>query len=273
MEPFTMNQSDMMVIPEWQSMDSSLVVGFTTKNGGVSNAPYHTFNLGLHVNDNKEDVIDNRKKLARLTGFQLSQLVCSDQVHDANVLKVTSSDRGKGVLDYNSAIANTDGIYTDEPNLLLTSCYADCVPLYFYVPSSNIVGLAHAGWKGTVKKIASTMIHNLVEDEHVNTDDILAAIGPSIRDCCYIVDDVVINEVKKILGYKDLSVYHEVSAGQYRLNLAILNKLILIRAGVKSENISISSYCTSCEENLFFSHRRDKGKTGRMMSFIGYRED
>ncbi|MBM6618534.1 peptidoglycan editing factor PgeF [Bacillus suaedaesalsae] len=273
MEPFTLNQSEIMLISEWQNLDSYLVAGFTTKNGGVSTAPYQSFNLGLHVNDNKEHVIENRKKLGNLTGFQTTQFICSDQVHDAKVIKVTSLDGGKGVLDYESAIPSTDGIYTDEPNLLLTSCYADCVPLYFYVPRSKIVGLAHAGWKGTVKQIASNMIQNIVENERVRLDEILVTIGPSIRDCCYIVDDFVINEVKNVLSTEDSSVYSEVSTGQYRLNLAILNKLILIRAGVKSENISFSSYCTSCEEDKFFSHRRDKGITGRMMSFIGYRED
>lgn len=273
MEPFALNQSEIMLISEWQNLDSNLVAGFTTKTGGVSTAPFDSFNLGLHVNDNNEDVIENRRKLAHLTGFQTSQFVCSDQVHDAKVLKVTKLDAGKGVLDYESAIPGTDGIYTDEPNLLLTSCYADCVPLYFYVPTKRIIGLAHAGWKGTVKQIAVNMIKSIVENEQAKIEDIFVAIGPSIRDCCYIVDDHVINEVKKVLGGEYSSVYNEISTGQYRLNLAILNKLILIRAGVNIENISSSSFCTACEEDLFFSHRRDQGKTGRMMSFIGYRED
>lgn len=273
MDPFEMNQSEIMLISEWQNDYPHLMAGFTTKNGGVSSPPFQSFNLGLHVNDNIEHVRDNRKKLAELTGFELAKFVCSDQVHGSNVFKVTSHDAGKGVLEYDTAIPSTDAIYTSEPNLLLTSCYADCVPLYFFVPSKKIVGLAHAGWKGTVKGIAEKMITTLEGNEKVRKDDILVAIGPSIRDCCYNVDDIVINEVKKVLDGKDPSVYNEVSPGQYRLNLASLNKLMLIRAGVKRENILFSSLCTSCEEALFFSHRRDKGKTGRMMSFIGYRED
>jgi YfiH family protein len=273
MEPFENSQIEIMFISEWQSKNPNLVVGFTTKNGGFSSKPFNSFNLGLHVSDQKEFVHKNRTKLGDLIGFSASRFVCSEQVHDTRIIKVTNEDAGKGVFDYKTAIPQTDGIYTDEPNLLLTSCYADCVPLYFYAPHKNLIGVAHAGWKGTIKGIGEKMVKSWESQEHVSPKDIHVVIGPSIRDCCYIVDDVVINEVKNVLGNSETIPYKEVSPGQYRLDLSLLNKIILLNAGINEMHINCSSFCTSCEEELFFSHRRDRGKTGRMMSFIGYRED
>jgi YfiH family protein len=273
MEPFENFTTEFMLISEWQKLNPNIVAGFTTKNGGYSNQPFESFNLGLHVKDEKEVVHQNREKLGTLTGFKTSRFVCSDQVHDSKVAKVTKQDAGKGVFDYEDAIPLTDGIYTNEPNLLLTSCYADCVPLYFYAPHKNLIGVAHAGWKGTVKRIGENMVKCWEEDEHVSANHIHVVIGPAIHDCCYIVDDVVIDAVKNVLGDSDCVPYKEVSTGQYRLDLSLLNKVILINAGISEKNIMLSSLCTSCEEAMFFSHRRDSGKTGRMMSFIGYRED
>jgi YfiH family protein len=273
MEPFQLVQDELLRISPWQDQYPHVMAGFTSKNDGFSKEPFYTFNLGLHVNDSKDNVIKNRKKLSEIIEFPTEEWVCSEQVHDHHIKKVTRSDRGKGVYVYEEGVPNTDGIYTDESHVLLTSVYADCVPLYFFVPSRGLIGLAHAGWKGTVKQIASRMVNCWVEDEGVNIEDILVAIGPSIHDCCYIVDDRVINEVDQTLTVGDKPPYTEVSSGQYSLHLSNLNHLLLKKMGIREKNILISSRCTSCEEDLFFSHRRDQGKTGRMMSFIGYKED
>ncbi|WP_456275572.1 peptidoglycan editing factor PgeF [Bacillus sp. AK128] len=272
MEPFQLVQNEFLTIPNWHKEFPHLTVGFTTKNGGYSNKPFSTFNLGLHVNDLKESVLQNRQRLSEILQFPLTAWVCSEQVHDHHIKKVTKADIGKGIYAYEEGIPNTDGVYTNEPNLLITSVYADCVPLYFHAPEKGLIGLAHAGWKGTVKEIANRMIKCWVEDEGVAVEEIQVAIGPSIHQCCYIVDDRVIHEVKKTLTSGDPLPYKEISKGQYSLDLSNLNKLLLLKAGVLEDKIQLSLRCTSCEEQLFFSHRRDSGKTGRMMSFIGYKE-
>ncbi|MBY6267802.1 peptidoglycan editing factor PgeF [Parageobacillus thermoglucosidasius] len=246
----------------------NLVAGFTTKHGGVSKGAFATFNLGLHVGDEVSSVCRNRQRLADLLQFPLEQWVCCEQIHDARIEKVTSSQSGKGAADYKSAIAGTDGLYTKEAGLLLALCFADCVPLYFMAPKHGMIGLAHAGWRGTVKNIAGEMIHLWHEREHIPLDDIYVAIGPAIGACCYIVDDRVITYVDCILDGEQAP-YKQVSIGQYALDLKELNKVLLIQAGVREEHIDISGYCTSCADYLFFSHRRDQGKTGRMMAFIG----
>ncbi|MFA9559637.1 peptidoglycan editing factor PgeF [Evansella sp. AB-rgal1] len=271
-EPFSLVQKQFLVLESWKHIPN-IVAGFTTKNGGTSDSPFRSFNLGLHVNDDVNKVIDNRKLLSSLLGFRTTNWVCSDQVHGNNIEKVTIKDAGSGVVDYQTSIKSTDGLYTDEPNILLTSGYADCVPLFFCEPNKKLIGVAHAGWKGTVKDIAGEMIRKWQLTEGINPSDVYTVIGPSIGGCCYVVDDHVIDFVNNALSQKDPRPYQEISKGQYALDLKRVNKLLMLAAGIREENIIISSYCTSCSDNLFFSHRRDKGKTGRMLSFLGWKQE
>ena len=113
----------------------------------------------------------------------------------------------------------------------------------------------------------------VLQKEGVPVNEIFVAIGPSICPNCYVVDDIVIDKVQKLLEEYDEKPYNLISDGQYQLDLKRLNLLLLEKAGVQKEQIEISTYCTSCQEDLFFSHRRDKGRTGRLMSFIGWKED
>ena len=267
------NSEEVLYLDAWSSIMPELIVGFTTKKGGYSKGEFAAFNLGLHVHDDVSDVHLNRRKLGDILQFPLEKWVCSEQIHDNHIAKVGKKDSGKGVWDYSTAIPKADGLYTDEINILLTLGFADCVPIYFASPSRGLIGLAHAGWKGSVKNIAGQMVRIWRDKEGVKVDDVYAAIGPSIGECCYIVDDRVINQVNELLGESASIVYNETMIGQYALNLKELNRLALIKEGVPSRNIIISQFCTSCEDGLFFSHRRDNGKTGRMMSFIGRKEE
>ncbi|MGE6674350.1 peptidoglycan editing factor PgeF [Bacillus pumilus] len=262
------------MIHDWTNMTCSgkeVLAGFTTKNGGFSLSPYQSLNTGLHVGDDASSVQLNRQVIADATAVPLSDWVFADQTHEDRIKKVTKEQRGKGSLHYHEALPGTDGLYTSEPNIMLALCFADCVPLYFLAPQHGLIGTAHAGWKGTVKQIGAKMIELWVNQEGAKTDQIQVVIGPSIGSCCYIVDDVVLNQVKQ-LPFLTWDVYSEISQGQYKLDLKTLNKNVLLHAGMKEENIHVSSMCTSCNDQLFFSHRRDQGKTGRMMSFVGFKE-
>jgi polyphenol oxidase len=252
---------------------SEVTAGFTTKHGGMSSGAFATFNLGLHVGDDRAVVVHNRQRLADLLQFPLEQWICCEQIHDARIEKVTAGQNGRGAADYSSAIAGADGLYTNEAGVLLALCFADCVPLYFMAPKHGMIGLAHAGWKGTVKNIAGKMVRLWQEREHIPLADIYVAIGPSIGACCYVVDDRVIVHVDRVLQGEQPLVYRQVSPGQYALDLKALNQMLLMKAGIRKDHIYVSSYCTSCADHLFFSHRRDQGKTGRMMAFIGRKEE
>ncbi|MEK4565408.1 peptidoglycan editing factor PgeF [Alkalihalobacillus sp. FSL R5-0424] len=250
---------------------TGLTAGFTTRDGGFSHAPYSSFNLGLHVSDSDEDVIDNRQKLADEIAYPLTSWVVGDQVHDSVIKKVTKEDKGSGTQSLQTAIAATDGLYTTETDLLLTSLYADCVPLYFIAPNHHTIGLAHAGWKGTVGQIGPEMVNRWKSDERIAARDIHVLIGPAISGQAYEVNDVVIDAVNQCLDQHDERPYITQANGRFLLDLKKLNKQLLVRSGVPEEQIYVSSICTASDDRMF-SHRADNGQTGRMMSVIGQRK-
>jgi polyphenol oxidase len=271
MEPFVLNNQSFFSLENWMEQFPGLIAGITSKNGGSSIGVYDNLNLGFHVGDNLDDVCDNRNKVADLLEFPITKWVGAEQTHDIMIKKVTRMDRGKGAEDYQSSFKGTDGFYTKEEGILLTLAFADCVPLFFISPEQGMIGAAHAGWKGTVNGIAGRMIETW-RNEGIEPSQIFVAIGPSICEKCYIVNDYVINFVENILDDVEKKPYNLIKEGQYYLNLQEVNKLLLLKAGVPEKNISITGYCSSCNDNQFFSHRRDKGSTGRMLSFIGWKE-
>lgn len=272
MEPFVLKEDEYFTIPDWTNAYPDLTVGFTTKKGGVSKYPFESLNLGFHVGDREETVKKNRERLTTLLEFPLLNWVGSEQTHQVHIKKVRKNEKGKGASNYNNSLKNTDGLYTNEEGILLTLCFADCVPIFFFAPRKRMIGIVHAGWKGTVGEICSNMIEAW-EYEGISNKEIHVVIGPSICEKCYVVDDYVINYVKNIIDDNDRKIYNEISAGQFNLNLRMLNRVILEKAGIPSSHIQETKLCSCCNEEDFFSHRRDKGKTGRMLSFIGWKEE
>lgn len=270
-EPFIKQEDQYVVMDSWIKKDPMLVAGFTTKNGGVSQQEFQTLNVGFHVHDCVNDVLANRQIVADQLTFPLDGWVGAEQTHETHIQKVTRLDCGTGAATYDSSFKKTDGFYTSDKQVLLTLMFADCVPILFYAPKQGFIGTVHAGWKGTVGEIAPKMVQAL-QAEGVLVDDLFVAIGPSICQNCYVVDDKVIDHVQKLLEEYDEKPYNLISQGQYQLDLKQLNALLLEKAGVPKSQIDISSFCTSCHKELFFSHRRDKGRTGRLMSFIGWKE-
>lgn len=187
-----------LYLQAWKEL-GNITAGFTTKDGGISTGSFHAMNLGLHVNDIAENVHENRRILANKLQKPLENWICSEQVHDHHVEKVGQQEKGSGVYSYEDGLSKTDGIYTTSNDVLLTSCYADCVPLYFYAPSHGMIGLAHAGWKGTVKEIANEMIQKW-NAEGISSDEIHVAIGPAIGSCCYVVDDRVLTAAQQVVN-------------------------------------------------------------------------
>ncbi|MDQ0217162.1 peptidoglycan editing factor PgeF [Peribacillus cavernae] len=271
-EPFMLKKEPYFEIESWQSASPGLHAGFTTRNGGTGTAEFDSLNTGFHVGDSLEAVVKNRELLAGHLPFPLQNWVGAEQTHETNIAKIGSGDKGKGSRDYQSGLRATDGLYTGQKGILLTLVFADCVPLYFFAPRNGYIGTAHAGWKGTVAGIGPKMIGRWNE-EGISSSEIYAFIGPSICGDCYIVDDKVITLVQNMLEDNDEKPYNLISKGQYQLHLQTLNALLLEKAGVPRSQIEVSSLCTSCVRSQFFSHRRDNGKTGRNMSFIGWKEE
>lgn len=246
--------------------DPDLVCGLTTRQGGVSESPYDSLNMGLHVRDAKKDVIRNRQLLAEEIGVPLDRWVMGEQVHGIQVKRVEEGDLGKGTLSHESAVAGVDGLITNQKNILLTAFYADCVPLYFHDPLSGWIGIAHAGWKGTVNGMAKAMIDQLLA-EGASCQHLQMTIGPCISAEYYEVDERVISHIPPSLRK---AVLRPTGKRNSLLDLRELNRQLAVQAGLEESNVHITAKCTYEEERLLYSHRRDQGETGRMLGYIGW---
>ncbi|MEV5025012.1 peptidoglycan editing factor PgeF [Paenibacillus sp. LPE1-1-1.1] len=268
----------LFLLSEWNNRSERLTAGFTGRNGGVSAAPWASLNMGLHVGDLDDAVVDNRRRLADAIGWDFEAWTCAKQVHGNLVRQVKSADRGRGKETLDDVLKDCDAIMTDVPGVLLASFYADCVPLYFYDPEHNAVALAHAGWKGTVQQIAVKTVQAMASAYGSDPKAMMAAIGPSIGSCCYEVDGPVINQVQQLLSELGIAgeaadkMLKQADKGKANLDLKEINRQIMIKAGILPIRIELTQWCTGCRRDLFFSHRKEGGLTGRMASWIGIRE-
>ncbi|ACA59927.1 peptidoglycan editing factor PgeF [Candidatus Desulforudis audaxviator] len=239
---------------------------FSSRRGGWSRGPYSTLNLGLHVGDDPETVLKNRAFFCDALGLNHRDLVACAQVHGTEIAVVGAADRGRGALDPNGAVPGADGLATDIPGVPLVTFYGDCVPLFFYDPVRPAIALVHAGWRGTLGRIAARAVSLMRERFGASPERLLVGIGPSIGACCYTVGPEVAGMFAREFG-TSTDIRHHPGAGG-RLNLALLNRRILEAAGVRGEHIHTAPWCTSCHPEEFFSHRASRGTTGRMAAIM-----
>ena len=166
------------------------------------------------------------------------------------------------------SFCDVDGMITDRPGVALVTHFADCTPLLFCDPVKKVIASSHAGWRGTVKEIGKITVQKMVSEYGCNPDNIIAAIGPNIGQCCYEVDDPVANEFKKI-SYLNLDkILKPKKNGRYMLSLTEANKQILINSGINPKNMDISDICTCCNSTELHSHRATGGKRGILAAII-----
>ena len=244
------------------------VNGFSTRLGGVSENHLYSMNLSFARGDEEENVRENYKRIASAIGFSPEQMVFTDQTHTTNIRKVTSDDCGKGFIkerDYH----DIDGLITNEPGIVLTTFYADCVPIYLIDPKKRAIGLSHSGWRGTVGKIGQVTIQKMQEAYGCDPADMIAAIGPSICQDCYEVSEEVILQFQN--GFQEkywTELYEKKENGKYQLNLWRANEIILEEAGIRKECIATTYICTGCNPRLLYSHRASMGKRGNLAAFL-----
>lgn len=232
----------------------------STRFGGVSKTDYlASMNLGFKTDDLRENVIKNYELFCEETKIQKEDLVFSSQFHNANIKEVFQNDRGKGLI-YPMDYEDFDGLVTNEKNVALTIFSADCVPILFLDPKNKAIGAAHCGWRGTFKELASKMIKELGRLYGSQPEDILTAICPAIKSCCYEVSKDLYDDFILKFPFLENSECAIEKCGGYYLDLPLINKTLLENAGVK--NIEVSNYCTSCRSDMFFSHRKSGGKRG-----------
>ena len=237
---------------------------FSTKLGEGSRSRY-PMNLSFE-HDDAEAVTENYKLFCRAAGFDYRSLVGSSQDHHTFVRVVTSEDKGVNIYREKD-IESVDALVTIEPGVTLCTYYADCTPIFFVDTVTHAIGLAHAGWRGTVAKIAQCVIETMTERFGTDPADLVCAIGPNINKCCYEVDRPCADAFYA-LGLDDSAFVFPAAGEKFMVDMLECNRQILVSCGVKPENITISDLCTKCNSDFLWSHRATAGKRGTMSAFL-----
>ncbi|HOL59011.1 MAG TPA: peptidoglycan editing factor PgeF [Syntrophales bacterium] len=227
---------------------------FLTRQGGISRGNYGTLNVSLEVGDEPALVKENLFVIARAFGFDVGQFFFLHQVHGRKVIRV----EGRA-----STIPDADAAITDQKGLALAIKTADCVPILLCDPERPAIGAVHAGWRGTAGQIAMETVEAMERAFGTKRASLLAALGPGIGACCYEVDERVVSALKR---WEGPGIYGK--ENKFFVDLALINARQLLAADLTEDHIAMMDLCTSCQGHLFFSHRRDRGKTGRQLSFI-----
>lgn len=229
-----------------------------TRRGGVSPAPFDSLNLSVSVPDEKARVYANRRRAYGLYDRDTHSVVHAHLVHGADVARVTRADDGTWA-------SRVDGIITDEPGCALTMNFADCAPIMLFDPQRQAIGLGHAGWKGAVVDLPGALVRAMQQTFGSRPQSLLAAVGPCIGPCCYEVGPDVIAAVQDAFAQPDdLLLYN--GGPRPHFDLPAANRRNLQLAGVS--HVELSGLCTACRTDLFYSHRAEKGRTGRFGTIL-----
>ncbi len=234
----------------------NILHAFTTKEGGVSQAPYTGNNLAYHVQDKLQNVQKNHFELAKFLDYPLSKLVHMNQVHGNTIINITK--------EYNPQNRpQCDALITDQVDIPLMVMVADCIPILLYDPVRKVIAAVHAGRAGIFNKILPKTIQKMQNDYLCDSKNILVSLGPSIHSCCYEVGEEIKKEAE-VLAY---GFAIKKNKNNYFLDLISIAKQQLLEINIMQENIEISPYCTSCNTQLFYSFRAEK-QCGRFAGII-----
>jgi len=240
---------------------------FTTRMGGVSEDIFSTLNFSFTRGDKPEAVLENYRRVAEAFGKNVDDFICTDQTHTTTILRVGKDERGYGVTK-EKPYTDVDGMITNEPGVILSTFYADCVPLYFVDSVHKAIGLSHSGWRGTVGRMGQKTLDAMKEAFGTNPADVYAAIGPSIcQDCYEISEDVAEHFYEEFKGHGDEILINK-GNGKYQLDLWKTNEIVMLDAGILPEHLAVTNICTCCNADVLFSHRASHGKRGNLAAFL-----
>ncbi len=238
---------------------------FSTRVCGASD----NFSFSASGGSTLDTMRENIRKISEAVGFDAKNIVASKQTHTVNIKTVMQKDRGKGYLrpsDY----SDIDGLVTNTGGIVLMTFYADCVPLYFYDPVNNAAALAHSGWKGTLGEIGRLTVERMGKEFLTDPGRLICGIGPCIHGCCFEVEEDVAQMFMKKRFFEESDI-KQISDEKYLLDLTKMNKRMLEYAGINPANIEADEHCTKCENELFFSYRRDGAGMGSLAAFLELR--
>lgn len=248
-----------------------------SRQGGLSAAPYASLNTGLSVGDDRPTVYANRRLLSEALGRPEWPIATSWIVHGDVVIEVGAEWK----LDHDELYdpgfrRRGDALMTREPGVFLLISFADCLPVLYFDPVQRVSAIAHAGWRGTTLGIAGQTVRALAERFSSRPADLLVGLAPAIGPCCYEVGPDVLEAFEQTPGLLELTVFEPHVNGRsdrWSLDLKETNRKQLLAAGVAPEHIEVMPFCTACRTDLFFSHRREQGKTGRFAVLVGLNAD
>ncbi len=234
-----------------------------TRQGGISRDVFRSLNLSESVGDNPQAVHKNFRQACRIVNTTPNQTVSCYLIHSADILTINRANR-------QPIMGQADGLITGEPDIYLAMRFGDCTPLIFFDPIRGAVGLTHAGWQGTMQNAAGATIKEMVNQLGCRPKDIITVIGPAIGPCCYEVGSDVMAAAAKVFDDPN-TLFIRRNGRQKRayFDMWEANRRQLAASGVKQ--IIQSGLCTACHTELFFSHRAEKGRTGRFGVIIGLR--
>lgn len=230
--------------------------------GGVSIGGPCGLNVGSTVGDDLANVQENKRKIFETLDLPMNTFYDCWQVHGNDHILVNSSHHEQGKLREIKA----DAMLTNDPNVTLFMRFADCTPILIHDPVKNVVGVAHAGWQGTVKRVASNLVKAFQNIYRSDPRDLIAGIGPSIGPDHYVVGENVVEQVKIAYSHRSIGLIHKIETKKVTFDLWEANRIDLQQAGVK--NIEVANICTACDTERWFSHRAERGRTGRFAAVI-----
>lgn len=254
---------DVLAAPELDE-EYGISVTFTGRSGGVSEGPFAGLNLSYNVGDGHRAVSANRGRLAKAIGISPDGWVACQQVHGARVRVVGPMERGRGGLDFHSALPRTDGLITGISGLALTVLTADCVPLVLVAPQEMFIGVAHAGWKGVLAGVCEVALNRLMDVSRCGPDRVMVFLGPHIGGCCFQVDQVIKRDFANKFGQR---VIVEGTGSNKTIDLGAACVQSLAEAGLEERNVFSAGVCTCCDDG-YFSYRRSGGLTGRQAVMV-----
>lgn len=240
-----------------------LIHAVTTRHGGVSTGQWASLNLTKGTGDDPAAVEENLRRVCAALGLRREDLVSPNQRHTANVRRVGRADRGQIFAGY-------DVLITDEPAVPLLLRYADCTPVLIYDPAHRALAVVHSGWRGTVQAAGRVAVEALAAEFGSRPADMVAAIGPGIGPCCYEVGDEVADAVRAAFTRAD-GLLPNPNGGRRHFDLWAANRRWLQEAGVG--RIEVAETCTACRTDEFYSHRRERGRTGHFGAVMMLRGD
>jgi len=238
---------------------------FTTRLGGVSNGVFSSLNLGFNRGDERENVLENYRRLAAAVGFDLAKASACRQVHETDIRKIGQDDGGLNITE--KSPSSFDGAVTDLPGRALIAFTADCLPALLLDVRHRAVAAVHAGWRGTAAGILPAAIRSMSQLYESRPQDIIAALGPCISLCCFETGDDVPAAMRNAMG-SEAEEFIRPAGEKWHVDIKGINGKWLEKAGVKSENIFVHPDCTVCKSDIYWSHRVTAGNRGSQGAVI-----